>query len=146
MLYYTGITRVARNILSEIVKSIFLNKAETMSIINDISLNAKFIADALQKNDSVSFDEGIRRSWQLNRELDKGTCPPAIKGIIEQIAPFDPACKLLGAGGGGYMLILAKDTVSAAAIRESLTTNAPNPRARFVDLEISHTGIQITRS
>lgn len=146
MLYYTGITRVARNILSEIVKSIFLNKAETMSIINDISLNASFIAEALQRNDSASFDEGIRRSWQLNRELDKGTCPPAIKQIIDQIAPFKPSLKLLGAGGGGYMLILAKDTASAAAIRESLTQNPPNPRARFVDMEISHTGLQITRS
>ncbi len=146
MLYYTGITRVARNILSEIVKSIFLNKAETMSIINDISLNATFIAEALQRNDPASFEEGIHRSWQLNRELDKGTCPPAIKEILDQIAPFKPSCKLLGAGGGGYMLILAKDTASAAAIRESLTTYAPNSRARFVDMEISHTGLQITRS
>ena len=146
MLYYTGITRVARNILSEIVKSIFLNKAETMSIINDIALNTNFIANALQRNDTASFEEGIRRSWQLNQELDKGTCPPAINEIIATISQYNPACKLLGAGGGGYMLILAKDSIAAAGIREKLTANPPNARARFVDIEISHTGLQITRS
>ena len=54
--------------------------------------------------------------------------------------------KLLGAGGGGYLLMLAKDADAAGRIRRYLTENPPNTRARFVDFALSNTGLQITRS
>ena len=54
--------------------------------------------------------------------------------------------KLLGAGGGGYMLLLAKDEDAGNRIRQKLTACPPNPRARFVDFSVSQTSLQITRS
>ncbi len=146
LLYYTGITRVARNILGEIVRNIFLNDSSTVSVISDIAANADFIADAALRNDSAKFMEGIKRSWQLNNELDAGTCSPPIAEIMSAISVYRPAAKLLGAGGGGYMLIIARDAQSAAGIRDTLMSNPGNIRARFVDMSISHTGLQITRS
>ena len=56
------------------------------------------------------------------------------------------AAKLLGAGGGGYLLLFAADEAAAARIRDTLTANPPNPRARFVDFSLSDTGLQVTRS
>lgn len=146
LLYYTGITRLARNILSEIVQGIFLNSRKTIATIEDIAYNADFTADAIQRNDPEILREAIRRSWELNCTLDSGTCPPEVKAITSQIEPFDPTFKLLGAGGGGYMMILAPDVGAAAAITETLSVNPPNPRARFVSMAISQTGMQITRS
>ena len=146
LLYYTGITRLARNILSEIVRGIFLNNRRTIATIEDIAYNADFTADAIQRNDSTTLREAIRRSWNLNCTLDNGTCPPPVQNIVDRIAPFNPSFKLLGAGGGGYMLILASDVAAAAAISETLQMNPSNPQARFVSLEISQTGMQITRS
>jgi galactokinase/mevalonate kinase-like predicted kinase len=56
------------------------------------------------------------------------------------------AAKLLGAGGGGYLLLFAHDEDTAGRIRRTLTANPPNQRARFVDFGVSDTGLQVTRS
>ncbi len=146
MLYYTGITRVAHNILGEIVRGIFLNDANRLSILADISANAHFAADVIQKRDWNGLCTCVRRSWELNQRLDSGTNPPEVQQIFARIAPWLSAAKLLGAGGGGYLLILTNDEESGAKIREELTTSPPNPRARFVDVSVSPTGFQVTRS
>ena len=146
LLYYTGITRIAKNILSEIVKNLFLNSTEHISIIKEIQHNAVFTADAVQRNHWESIVEGIRRSWILNQRLDAGTNTPEIQGIIDSISEYAPAYKLLGAGGGGYMMIFAKDIESGFKIKQILNDNPPNKLARFVDISLSKTGFQATTS
>jgi len=89
--------------------------------------------------------EAISRSWDLNRALDSGTCPPCVASVAEVFARHGAVHKLLGAGGGGYLLALAPDSASAAAIREELLRNPPNSGARFVVPTLSR-GLQITRS
>jgi galactokinase/mevalonate kinase-like predicted kinase len=54
--------------------------------------------------------------------------------------------KLLGAGGGGYLLMFAKDRKAALKVREILEKNPPNKKARFVKLDVSAKGFQISRS
>ena len=66
--------------------------------------------------------------------------------MIDPVGDYLGACKLLGAGGGGYMLMLAKDEAAARRIRRTLDDNPPNDRSRFVELTISRTGFQVTRS
>jgi galactokinase/mevalonate kinase-like predicted kinase len=56
------------------------------------------------------------------------------------------AAKLAGAGGGGYLFMIATDEAAAGRIRERLRLCPPNPRARFVDYSVSEDGLQITRS
>ena len=66
--------------------------------------------------------------------------------MLDQVGDWLAGAKLLGAGGGGFFLMLAKDDEAAKRIRRSLLDAPPNPRARFVDLSLSETGLQITRS
>jgi galactokinase/mevalonate kinase-like predicted kinase len=146
LLYYTGLTRVAHDILGEIVKGLFLNSSHHLNILEEIGQNALCAADALQRSHWTDLCLSVRRSWRLNQRLDSGTNPPAVRDILEKIADYVAAAKLLGAGGGGYMLILAKDPEAALRIRSTLTIAPPNPRARFVDLSLSTTGFQVTRS
>ncbi len=146
LLYYTGITRIAKNILIEIVKNIFLNSTEHISIIKEIENNAVFTADAIQRNDWESIVEGIRRSWTLNQRLDAGTNTSEIQAIIDRISGYTSAYKLLGAGGGGYLMIFAKNLESGVNIKQILNENPPNKLARFVDISLSRTGFQATTS
>ena len=146
LLYYTGITRVARNILSEIVRGIFLNDRSRVSVIGDIADNTRFLEGAISRGDWPAFQEGIRRSWILNKTLDADTDPPAVQGILDRIAPWRPAAKLLGAGGGGYLLLLADDPASGAAIRNELLRSPLNSRARFVNFSVSDQGLNVARS
>ena len=146
LLYYTGYTRIAKNILGEIVKNIFLNSAEHINIIREIQNNAVFTADAIQRNDWNAIVEGIRRSWTLNQRLDAGTNRPEIQQIIDTIEEDAAAYKLLGAGGGGYMMIFANNFASGVKIKQKLNDNPPNELARFVDISLSKTGFQVTTS
>jgi len=146
LLYYTGITRVAHSILGEIVRAVFLNSGAHLGIIEAIRQNAAFLADAVQRHDWNGLCEGIRRSWMLNQRLDGGTNPPEVQAIVDRVADLLEANKLLGAGGGGYMLFLAKDPEAASRVRAILGAEPPNPRARFVDLGLSRTGFKVTRS
>lgn len=56
------------------------------------------------------------------------------------------ATKLLGAGGGGYMLLCARDPEAAARIRQRLENQPSNPRARFVEFAIAGSGMEVTVS
>jgi galactokinase/mevalonate kinase-like predicted kinase len=146
LLYYTGLTRLAKNILYEIVRGIFLNSPSHLAIIEEIGANADVAFNAIQRLDFDGLAESIRTSWELNQRLDAGTNPPAMQSIWAEIQDYLAAAKLLGAGGGGYLLMLAKDKAAAAKIRQNLLARPPNPRARFVDYELSTSGLQLTRS
>ncbi|MBN2165791.1 MAG: bifunctional fucokinase/L-fucose-1-P-guanylyltransferase [Marinilabiliaceae bacterium] len=146
LLYYTGVTRVAKNILSEIVRGMFLNESTRLNILNQIKTHAMHTYEAIQKNDYILACSMINKSWILNKQLDSGTTTPEIESIITLVEKYTYGYKLLGAGGGGYMLIGAKDVESAKKIKTILSENVPNKNARFVDLSINVNGLQITRS
>jgi galactokinase/mevalonate kinase-like predicted kinase len=146
LLYYTGITRMAYNVLSEIVRNIFLNHSDVLHRIEQISANGRRAFETVQRDDWVGFIDVVRKSWELNQALDTGTNPSAVQDVIDRIEGHYAALKLTGAGGGGYMLILAENHHQSSVIRQRLEENPPNPRARFVELELSKTGLQISRS
>ena len=51
-----------------------------------------------------------------------------------------------GAGGGGFLYMVAKYQEAAARIKKVLMDNRINMNARFVDMSLSNTGLQISRS
>ena len=146
LLYYTGITRTAKGILAEIVRSMFLNSSTHLAILEDMKAHALDMAEAIQRNDFETYGALIGKTWMQNKALDCGTNPPAVEEIISKIKDYTLGYKLPGAGGGGYLYMVAKDPQAALRIREILTQNVPNPRARFVEMALSGMGFQISRS
>ena len=146
LLYYTGMTRVAKNILQEIVRGMLLNSHSKMEVLFAIRNHARAAYQSIQKENWTDLCRVVQTSWELNQALDVGTNPPAVASILSSVKDYTAGVKLLGAGGGGYMLLLAKDEEAGNRIREKLTSAPPNPRARFVDFSISSSGLQITRS
>lgn len=146
LLYYTGITRVAKSILADIVRGMFLNSASHLALLEELKYHAENTAETLSSKDYYGLAKNILRSWELNQKLDSGTNTDETQKIIRIIEPFSAGHKLLGAGGGGFMLILAKDEKAAGTIRQELNANPINIGARFVDFRISDTGLQVTKS
>lgn len=146
LLYYTGITRVAKNILGEIVRGMFLNSARHLSILHEMKGHATDMANCIQRGDFEQYGKLILKTWEQKKAIDSGTNPPEIERIIDLIKDYTLGYKLPGAGGGGYVYMVAKDPDAAERIRRVLNDNRPNDKARFVNMEISHKGFQISRS
>lgn len=146
LLYYTGITRTAKGILAEIVSSMFLNSGKHLSLLAEMKSHAMDMSEAILRGNFETFGNLVGKSWIQNQALDSGTNPPAVAAIIEQIKDYTLGYKLPGAGGGGYLYMVAKDPQAAGCIRRILTEQAPNPRARFVEMTLSDKGLQVSRS
>ncbi|MBR1652631.1 MAG: bifunctional fucokinase/L-fucose-1-P-guanylyltransferase [Alloprevotella sp.] len=146
LLYYTGITRTAKHILAEIVRGMFLNQTEHLRTLRDMREHAHTVAEAVQLCNFPLYGELIRRTWTQNQRLDSGTNPPAVAALCQRVDDLCLGYKLPGAGGGGFLYMVAKDPEAALRIRRMLTENPANAKARFVELGISRTGLEISRS
>ena len=146
LLYYTGITRTAKNILAEIVQGMFLNSATHLRLLSEMKTHALDMFEAIQCGNFETYGKLIAKTWVQKKALDSGTNPPAVEALITQIKDYALGCKLPGAGGGGYLYIVAKDPEAALLIRKKLTASPHNPNARFVEMSLSEKGLQISRS
>ena len=146
LLYYTGVTRVAHDILGEIVKGMFLNSSRHLEIFSEMKVHARETFDTILSNDYLGLAKKVAISWELNQRLDEGTNPPVIQEIVRKVDDYLIGYKLLGAGGGGYMLMFAKSAEAAVQLKKQMESEPPNSRARFVDFSISDTGFQVSRS
>lgn len=146
LLYYTGITRTAKHILADIVRGMFLNDAERLDILDEMKTHALNMQQAIQKGDLQAYGQLIRHSWELNCRLDSGTAPAKVQQLCSMIDDLCLGYKLPGAGGGGYMYMVAKDPEAAVRLRQILNENPVAPTARMVDMTLSESGLQVSRS
>lgn len=146
LLYYTGITRTAKQILAEIVRGMFLYETRCLALLGEMKEHAMDLYKAVLRNDFTAVGKFIGKTWEQNKILDAGTNPPQVEALIQQVQDLCLGCKLPGAGGGGYLYMVAKDAIASGRIRQILTEHAPNNRARFVDMRLSRSGLQISRS
>ena len=146
LLYYTGITRTAKQILAEIVRRMFLNDNAELRLLREMKEHTMEMYEAIQQNDFRRMALLMRKTWQQNQALDSGTNPAAIAALTDLIDDLCLGYKLPGAGGGGYLYMIAKDPEAAARVIQILTEHRQNKNARFVEMSLSTTGLQISRS
>lgn len=146
LLYYTGITRTAKSILAEIVRRMFLNHHDELNMLREMKVHTMEMYEAIQRNDFQQMGLLVRKTWQQNQALDSGTNPSEVAALTSLIDDLCLGYKLPGAGGGGYLYMIAKDPEAAARIKQILGENRQNKNARFVEMSLSTTGLQISRS
>ena len=146
LLYYTGITRTAKSILAEIVRRMFLNHSGEIRQLREMKDHTMEMYEAIQQNDFQRMGLLVRKTWAQNQALDYGTNPQAVSKLTDLIDDLCMGYKLPGAGGGGYLYMIAKDPEAAVRIKQILTENSTNRNARFVEMTLSTIGLQISRS
>lgn len=146
LLYYTGITRTAKTILAEIVQKMFLNDHDQVALLREMKAHSLQMYEAIQRNDYKEMGKLVGKTWLQNQAIDAGTNPLEVKKLTDLIDDLCLGYKLPGAGGGGYLYMVAKDPEAAARIKVILNANRPNGNARFVGMSLSKTGLQVSRS
>lgn len=106
MLFYTGISRFASQVAEKKIQSI-PGKNRELRIMHQMVGQAM---DILTNGQPLSeFGELLNESWKLKRSLAQGITTPLVDEIYN--AAMEAGAlggKLLGAGGGGFVLIFAR--------------------------------------
>jgi len=101
--FYLGTTRSANEILQE-QSSNMSNEAKVQNLIKMCNLAVQMRASLID-GDLTVFGEILHESWLLKRELASGISNPEIDGLYSKaIKSGAIGGKLLGAGGGGFLL------------------------------------------
>jgi D-glycero-alpha-D-manno-heptose-7-phosphate kinase len=109
LLCYTGSTRLSANILSEQTQSFRDKKKDVVDSLDYIKELAISMKNALLRNELDQFGDLLHEGWVQKRHLASGISSPAIDRLYE-ISRENGAVggKLLGAGGGGYLLLFCE--------------------------------------
>lgn len=103
VIYYTGLTHDANIILAEQKKNIS-KKEKSANLIRMCEL-ARNMKESLENNELSDFGKMLDEGWQKKRELASGITDPYIDEIYTTaIKNGATGGKLLGAGGGGFLL------------------------------------------
>jgi D-glycero-alpha-D-manno-heptose-7-phosphate kinase len=119
MLYFTGITRRAH----EVEAAKLANLGRIQGNLRKMLALVDRAYDALTGNGSLTaFGELLDQTWREKRQLDASVSTPEIDRLYDAgIRAGALGGKLLGAGGGGFMLFFAPPE-RQAAVRTALGT------------------------
>lgn len=146
LLYYTGIRRTAKTILDEIVRRMFLNHHDELTLLREMRQHATDMYEAIQHEDFEAMGRLLGHTWAQKQAIDSGTNPEACQRLTQLVDDLCLGYELPGAGGGGYLYMVAKDPDAAARIKTLVNDHRPNANARFVDMTLSRHGLQVSRS
>jgi D-glycero-alpha-D-manno-heptose-7-phosphate kinase len=116
MMFYTGITRSANNILAEQTANI----EATLPQLDLLRNLAGFAAERLRSGDVDALGPAIRESWEAKRKLASGVSNDQIdEAISSALDAGATGVKLTGAGGGGFLLVVCP-VERQGAVRQTL--------------------------
>jgi galactokinase/mevalonate kinase-like predicted kinase len=144
LLYYTRMRRLAKNILRNIVGHYLDRDRATMEVLQKLHVFPPYLVDAMESVDMERFGNLVDSALRLKKEIDPGSSNPEMEKILERLKPYMNGATFLGAGGGGFLLVVCKSPEDALMAKKKLETDPPNPEARFFDYSISTTGLEVS--
>jgi fucokinase len=143
VVYYTGHNRLAKNILRQIMGDYLSRRQPVFQTLHEIRATADQVREAFHSRDLNAVGRRMSQSWELNKRLNPTTSNERIDALFAVAAPYIAGGKLAGAGGGGFMALLAKDRASAEHLRKILRGLAMGTEQRLYNAAVDMTGIRV---
>ncbi|MGD0480851.1 MAG: L-fucokinase [Terracidiphilus sp.] len=143
VLYNTGLQRMAKDLLRQVVSRYLARETATVQVLHSIKTLAVEMSYAAAEGDWKHLGELLDRHWQLNQVLDPNTANAPINALLDRARPFIYGAKLAGAGGGGFLMLLARDPEAAAELRVALGQEA-SQRGAAVPYRIAEDGLRVS--
>jgi galactokinase/mevalonate kinase-like predicted kinase len=144
LLYYSGQKRMARGILENVVWGYLTRDPHTLGVLKQLHRAAQRMTRSLEEVDFNGFAQGVEEYWTLKKRIDPGSTNDGIETILERTKRWTMARLLTGAGGGGFILFVAKDEQNARRIRRELETHPASSQARFFNFDIDPYGLRVS--
>jgi D-glycero-alpha-D-manno-heptose-7-phosphate kinase len=136
MAFYTGLTRSASDLLKQ-QTAVVEQDRKKQKVLQEMVKLAYTLRDELHKNHVETLGEILHESWMLKKSITDGISNPVIDQWYERARRSGATGgKLLGAGGGGFLIFVAPEHRHADII-EAL------PELRPVALKFERSGSRI---
>lgn len=136
LILYTGIMRSASRILQEQKRNTLSDKSK-FKVMQKMARLARNLRDELQQNNLDAFGKILHENWILKQEMSRGVSNARIDRWYEiGLKQGALGGKLLGAGGGGFLMFYAPQEKHQRII-EAL------PQLRPVNFNFSYAGSKI---
>lgn len=142
VLYNTGIQRVAKDLLRQVVSRYLARETATVQVLHSIKTLAMEMSYAMVEGEWKHLGELLDRHWQLNQVLDPHTANAPINAILDRARPYIYGAKLAGAGGGGFLMLLARGAEGAKALRAELSQES-SLQGAFVSSRVAEEGLRV---
>ena len=113
LLFYTGITRKASEVLEE-QKQRTISRRDTFDVLRRMRDQALQLAEDLARGDHQKLGKHLDQAWQWKQSLASKVSNGKLEGIYRRaMSAGAEGGKLLGAGGGGFFLFYCKPSAQA---------------------------------
>ncbi|XP_053843602.1 L-fucose kinase isoform X1 [Vidua macroura] len=120
LLVYTGKTRLARNLLQDVVRNWYARLPSIVQNADALVSNAEECAQALRQGDLLLLGKCLDCYWQQKKCMAPGCEPLAVGRMMDALRPYAYGQCLAGAGGGGFLYILTKAPRQKEALHQIL--------------------------
>jgi fucokinase len=141
VLYCTGIRRMARDLLRQVVGRYLARETAAVQVLHSIKTLAMEMFYALQEGEWERLGALLDRHWELNQVLDPNTANAPIHRLLERVRPYIHGAKLAGAGGGGFLMMIARGPGAAEELRQLLGKN-PDSEGAVCSSRIAAEGLR----
>lgn len=109
LLCYTGETRLSANIIKDQKSSVVQENADVLNALRETKSLTLEMKNALLRGQLLKFGELLHQTWEHKKQFSKSITSSHIDKLYE-VARQNGAIggKILGAGGGGYLLIFCE--------------------------------------
>jgi D-glycero-alpha-D-manno-heptose-7-phosphate kinase len=115
LLVSTGRCRSSAGILRRQIAALDAPRSPVQALLREIRDLAFDARRELEAGDIDGFADAVQEGWALKRRVDSAICDDDIARLCDALlAGGARAVKLLGAGGGGYVLAIAHGSARAA--------------------------------
>ncbi|MBM3501565.1 MAG: hypothetical protein FJX74_23165, partial [Armatimonadetes bacterium] len=144
LLYHTGYTRVAKDILESVMGRYIAREPAVVAALGELKGLARLAERGLRSGGLDDVGVAMSEQWRRNKVLDPDSTNPKIDALFEALTPLVCGAKLAGAGGGGFLAVMRwgpDGSPSAERIVRVLARMAPEGRPYA--FEINDRGLQL---
>ncbi|ELT87342.1 hypothetical protein CAPTEDRAFT_168598 [Capitella teleta] len=144
VLVYTGKTRLARNLLQNVIRNWYARNPEIVATEDELVENAKDCAKAFENGDLQSVGGCLSNYWRLKKKMAPGSEPIAATRMISALQPYIWGISLAGAGGGGFMFVFTKKPNDIATVTDVLSSLPGSENVTIHQATVDNEGMTLT--
>ena len=133
---------MARDLLRQVVGRYLARETACLQVLHSIKTLAMEMVARHAGRGLGHLGRLLDRHWELNQVLDPNTTNAPITLLLETVRPFIHGVKLAGAGGGGFLILLAREEAAVEDLRAILSEGSFSDGAIY-GCQIAREGLRL---